>query len=110
MYENQNKHYAINVFSERNVRNVIFCFLFTRLGKGRGNPNWFPFEYVRFITETLQIFVTAPHSKYRPVRNETSLSLWWTNSVARGNNRKLPILFYFWFHNTLSAKCQGRKL
>ena len=30
MYENQNKHYAINVFSERNVRNVIFLFLFTR--------------------------------------------------------------------------------
>ena len=23
MYENQNKHYAINVFSEHNVRNVI---------------------------------------------------------------------------------------
>ena len=35
MYENQNKNYAINVFSERNVRNVIFRFLFTRLGKGR---------------------------------------------------------------------------
>ena len=59
MYENQNKHYAIYVFSERNVVNVIFRFLFTRLGKGRGNRNSFSFGHVRFITETLQIFVTA---------------------------------------------------
>ena len=49
----------LSIFSERNVRNVIFRFLFTRLGKGRGNPNWFPFGYVRFIMETSQIFVTA---------------------------------------------------
>ena len=35
MYENQNKHYAVNVFPERNVGNVIFSFLFTLLGKGR---------------------------------------------------------------------------
>ena len=35
MYENKNKHYAINVFSERNVRNVIFRFVFTCF-------NWFP--------------------------------------------------------------------
>ena len=46
-------------FSERNVRNVIFPFLFTCLGKGRGNPNWFPFWHVCFNTETSQIFVTA---------------------------------------------------
>ena len=59
MYENQYKHHEINVFSERNVRNVIFRFLFTRLGKGRGNPNWFPIGHVHFITETSQIFVTA---------------------------------------------------
>ena len=52
MYENQNKHYAINVFSEHNVWDVIFGILFTHLGKGRGNPNWFPFGHVRFITET----------------------------------------------------------
>ena len=38
------------MFSERNVRNVMFRFLFTRLGKGRENPNWFPFGHVRFIT------------------------------------------------------------
>ena len=47
VYENQNKHYAINVF------------VFTRLGKGRGNPNWFPFGHVPFIMETSQVFVTA---------------------------------------------------
>ena len=54
MYENQNEHCAINVFSECNVRNVIFRFFFTRLGKGRGNSNWFPFGHVLLITETLQ--------------------------------------------------------
>ena len=31
--ENQNKDYATNVFSDRNVRNAIFYFVFTRLGK-----------------------------------------------------------------------------
>ena len=54
MYENQNEHCAINVFSECNVRNVIFRFFFTRLGKGRGNSNWFPFGHVLLITETSQ--------------------------------------------------------
>ena len=39
MYENQNKHYTMNVFSERNVRNVIFHFLFSSLGKGRGSQS-----------------------------------------------------------------------
>ena len=48
MYETQNKHYEINVFSKHNVRNVIFCFLFTHLGKGRGNPNWFTFVACSF--------------------------------------------------------------
>ena len=43
MNENQNEHYEINVFLECNVHNVIFRFLFTRLGKGRGNSNWFPY-------------------------------------------------------------------
>ena len=33
MYEKQNKHYAFNVFPERNVRNVIFRFLVYRVGK-----------------------------------------------------------------------------
>ena len=46
-------------FSERNVRNVIFHFFFTRLKKGRLNQNWFPFGHVRFFTETSQIFATA---------------------------------------------------
>ena len=54
MNENQNEHCAINVFSECNVRNVIFRFFFTRLGKGRGNSNWFPFGHVLLITETSQ--------------------------------------------------------
>ena len=54
MYENQNEHCAINVFSECNVRNVIFRFFFTRLGKGRGNSNWFPFRHVLLIRETSQ--------------------------------------------------------
>ena len=52
MYENQNKHHEINVILEGNVGNVIFRFLYTRLGKGRGKSNWFPFGHVRFITET----------------------------------------------------------
>ena len=52
MYENKNKHYAINVFSERNVRNVIFRFVFTCF-------NWFPIVHVGFITETSQILVTT---------------------------------------------------
>ena len=41
-------------FSECNVQNVIFRFFFTRLGKGRGNSNWFPFGHVLLITETSQ--------------------------------------------------------
>ena len=41
-------------FSECNVRNVIFRFFFTHLGKGRGNSNWFPFGHVLLITETSQ--------------------------------------------------------
>ena len=31
-----------------------FRFFFTRLGKGRGNSNWFPFGHVLLITETSQ--------------------------------------------------------
>ena len=33
-------------------QSVVSEMLFTHLGKGRGNPNWFPFGHVRFITET----------------------------------------------------------
>ena len=36
------------------MRNVLFCFFFTRLGKGRGNSNWVPFGHVLLITETSQ--------------------------------------------------------
>ena len=59
MYENQNKHYVINVFSERNLKFFISFLIYTCLGKGRGNPNWFPFGHVSFIMDTSQIFVTA---------------------------------------------------
>ena len=79
---------------------VMSRFLFTRLGKGRANPNWFPMKYVRFITETWQIFI----------RKETRLSLPWINSVACGNNPKPPTLFYFRFHNTLYARCKRRNI
>ena len=81
MYENQNEHCAINVFFQSvDVRNVIFRFFFTRLGKGRGNSNWFPFGHVLLITETSQTTI------YRPVRNEIHVSLRWINIVACGNN------------------------
>ena len=38
--------------------------MFTRLGKGRGNLNWFHFGYVRFITETLQILLKISATVY----------------------------------------------
>ena len=50
--------------------------------------------------------------RHRPGQLEMKhmLSLRWINSVACGNNRKPSTLFYYQFHNTLSAKCQQRKL
>ena len=58
MYEKQNKLYTLNVFPERNIRNV-FRFLFTRLEKVRGNPNLSLFRHVGFITEASQISIKA---------------------------------------------------
>ena len=58
VYEKQNKHYAFDVFPEQLLPEMLYT-----LGKGRGNPNLFLFEHVRFITDAWQIFVT--HSKYR---------------------------------------------
>ena len=55
MHEKQNKHYTFNVFPDHTVRNVIFRFLFTRLEKGRGNPNLFLFGHVCFVTDAANL-------------------------------------------------------
>ena len=76
-------------FSECNVPNVIFRFFFTRLGKGRGNSNWFPFGHVLLITETSQTIrnrilnIDQLEMKYMLER--------WINIVACGNNRKSQV-------------------
>ena len=53
-----------------------------------------------------------PHSKYRSVRNETGVRLRRINIVAFRNNRNsLRMLFYFRFHDMLSAKkCHRKKV
>ena len=41
---------------------VMSRFSFTRHVKGRGNTNWFPIGYVRFIMETSQVFLRNKHA------------------------------------------------
>ena len=68
MYEKQNMHYAFHVFPERNVRNVIFRFLFTRQEKVRVNRNLFLFGHVRFITNTNSGHSTTVEDKIKSAR------------------------------------------
>ena len=54
MYENQNGIAQLMFFQSVMCEMLYFVSFFTRLGKGRGNSNLFPFGHVLLITETSQ--------------------------------------------------------
>ena len=105
MYEKQNKHYAFNVFLERNVQNLIFRFLVYTVGKSKRKS-----EFVSLRACSFYYGGTANLRKLIRHQMKTCLSLCRINSAACGNHREPRGQFYFRFHNTLSAKFYGRKL